>query len=334
MKNKRPFILLAMLAVFFASALLSMLIGTYCIEADRLMEIVSGKGTAAENNIFFGLRLPRVLLGLAVGGSLSLAGVLLQAIFRNPLVEPYTIGISGGASFMVCLVVSLGLVGVFGAFSVYLAGFAGASAVVFILYLLNSGGRIKNITTLLLSGIMMSFIFSSLIMLVLAFSKAEDAHGILFWLMGSLEHTDLKLSLFAFLASFICLVSVIFFFHELDALLLGEEQAGYLGIDVSRAQFRFFLAASFLTALAVSLSGIIAFVGLAIPLISRKLIGNSHRYLLPGAFLSGASFLVLCDLAARTIISPMELPVGVITGIIGGILFVWTLFNGGKKQNV
>lgn len=334
MKNSRPPILAAIFALFIASAILSLVVGTYSINIQRLLEIVSGCGTDAERNIFFGLRLPRVLLGLAVGGSLSLAGVLLQAIFRNPLVEPYTIGISGGASFAVCLAVSAGLTNILGSFSVYAAGFTGATAVITLLYIMNTGGRIRNISTLLLSGIMMSFIFSSLIMLVLAFSKTEDAHGILFWLMGSLEHTDIKLSFFALLASFSCLIAVFFFFHELDALLLGEEQAGHLGIDVSRAQFRFFLTASFLTALAVSLSGIIAFVGLAIPLISRKLIGNSHRYLLPCAYFSGAAFLVLCDLVARTIISPMELPVGVITGIIGGILFVWALLNNGKRSNV
>lgn len=334
MKNNRPLILSILIATFVASAVVSLLVGTYNIDIGRFFEIISGRGTFSENNIFFGLRLPRILLALAVGGSLSLAGVLLQAIFRNPLVEPYTIGISGGASFAVCLVVSAGLTSFLGRFTVYVAGFTGATIVIAILYLLNSRGRIKSITTLLLSGIMMSFIFSSLIMLVLAFSKAEDAHGILFWLMGSLEHTDLKLSLFALLASLICLISVFFFFHELDALLLGEDQAGYLGIDVSRAQFRFFIAAAFLTALAVSLSGIIAFVGLVIPLITRKLIGSNHRYLLPAAYFSGAAFLALCDLAARTIISPMELPVGVITGIIGGVLFVWALFNNGKKQNV
>ncbi len=311
-----------------------MITGTYRLDNQRIIEILCGYGTQTENDIFWGLRLPRILLGLAVGGALSLSGVLLQAVFRNPLVEPYTIGISGGASFAVCVAVSAGVVSILGQFSIYIAGFSGALLVILILYVLNSRGKIRNINTLLLSGIMLSFIFSSLIMLVLAFSKTEDAHGILFWLMGNLGHSNLKLSETALLSAFLCLVVVLFYSHELDALLLGEEQAGYLGIDVPSAQFRFFIAASFLTALAVSLSGIIAFVGLAIPLISRKLIGNKHKYLLPGAFFAGASFLVLCDTFARFIVSPMELPVGVITGIIGGSLFVWTLLKNNKKSDI
>ncbi len=327
MSRNRKNILLALLAVFFFSIVFSLSVGTYRILPERFLEIILGNGSSVENNVFYGLRLPRVLLGLAVGASLSLAGILLQAIFRNPLVEPYTIGISGGASFAVCLAVSLGLTSVFGRHSVYFAGFLGASLVISLLYALNSCGRISSINTLLLSGIMLSFIFSALIMLVLSLSSAEDAHGIIFWLMGSLEHTDLRLSIFAFAASFLCLAIVMLFQHELDALLLGEEQALHLGINTRRAQLRFFLAASFLTALAVSLSGIIAFVGLAIPLIARKVIGNSHRFLLPGAFLLGAAFLTVCDSLARTIVSPTELPVGVITGIIGGSIFVWTLLK-------
>ncbi len=327
MKLSRPAVLAAVAAVFAVGACCSLALGTYSISPGRFIEIISGNGTPVENNVFFGIRLPRVLLGLAVGGSLSLAGVLLQAIFRNPLVEPYTIGISGGASFAVCLAVSWGITAALGRFSVYAAGFIGASAVVAILYMLNSRGRIRNINTLLLSGVMISFIFSSLVMLVLAYSKAEDAHGILFWLMGSLGHSDVRISLVTFCCAAASLAFVLIFFHELDALLLGEEQAGYLGIDVPRAQFRFFMVASFLTALSVSLSGIIAFVGLAIPLLARKIIGSSHKFLLPCAFFAGAAFLVLCDLAARTIVDSMELPVGVITGIIGGILFVWTFLK-------
>ncbi len=334
MNRRRNMMLVLILAILALASFFSLASGTYRIPAERLFEIIRGNGTIPENDVFFGMRLPRLILGLAVGGALSLAGVLLQAIFRNPLVEPYTIGISGGASFAVCLAVSLGLVGALGPFSVYLAGFVGAGAVMLILYSLNSRGRIRNISTLLLSGIMAGFVFSSLIILVLAFSKAEDAHGILFWLMGALDHSNLKLSLSALGISLLCLCSAFVFFSELDALLLGEEQAAHLGIDVPRAQFRFFLLAAILTTVAVSLSGIIGFVGLAIPIVARRIMGNSHRHLLPGAFLAGAAFLSLCDLVARTLISPRELPVGVITGLVGGSMFIWTLLNAGGRKNV
>nr|HPN84960.1 iron chelate uptake ABC transporter family permease subunit [Victivallales bacterium] len=203
--NKRIFTLSAILLILIGASIFSLLNGAYHIPLDRFLEILSGNGSEAEKNVFWGMRFPRLLLALAVGGALSLAGVLLQAIFRNPLVEPYTIGISGGASFAVCITVSTGLAGIVGPFSVYAAGFIGAAAVISFLYLLNLRGRINNINTLLLSGIMISFVFSSLIMLVLAFSKAEDAHGILFWLMGALDHSTIKLSASALLLSFICL---------------------------------------------------------------------------------------------------------------------------------
>jgi iron complex transport system permease protein len=333
MWNKRRLALCTIFAILAISSVASLLKGTYYIPLDRFIEILLGNASLAEKDVFWGMRFPRLLLALAVGGSLSLAGVLLQAIFRNPLVEPYTVGISGGASFAVCIVVTTGLIHILGPFSIYFSGFSGASLVIFILYFLNARGKIKNINTLLLSGIMMSFIFSSLIMLVLSFSHAEDAHSILFWLMGALDHSTMQLSLFALFISFMCLCFVFFFFHELDALLLGEEQAYHLGINVARAQLRFFLVAALLTAVAVSLSGIIGFVGLAIPMISRKLLGNSHRYLLVGTYLAGAAFLSICDLISRTIISPRELPVGVITGIIGGTLFVWTLLKPKSQVN-
>lgn len=323
-------ILFAIFAIFCIIGIASLSSGAAGFGFQRVVDIVMGNGSPVETSIFYGIRLPRAILALSVGASLSLAGLILQSLFRNPLVEPYTIGISGGASFAVCLAVVFGLMSVFGRASVYVAGFVGAISVVFLLCFLHSKGVFKGINGLLLAGVMLSFIFSSLITLLLAVSNIEDAHGILFWLMGSLENTNLKLSFVSFALSLFCLAVGIFYSHELDALLLGEEGARHLGVDVRNSQLRFFLTASLLTALSVSLSGIIAFVGLAVPLLLRKLIGTSHRYLVPCAFFGGGAFLALCDIFARTVISPRELPVGVITGIIGGTIFTLTLL---KSQN-
>lgn len=334
MNKHRQIVIIALFAILALTAFLSLAFGTYKIPIERFFEIIRGNGTIAEKNVFFGIRLPRLILGIAVGGSLALAGVLLQAIFRNPLVEPYTIGISGGASFAVCLAVSFRIINFLGHYSLYFSGFFGASIVLSIFYLLKRYGFIKTINTLLLCGIMASFVFSSLIMLVLSFSKAEEAHGILFWLMGALDHSTLKLSIAALGISIFCLICVFTLSYQLDALLLGEEQAFYLGINVEKAQFRFFFFAALLTSAAVSLSGIVGFVGLSIPILIRRLIGNKHKYLLPSSFLGGAAFLSICDFLARTLISPRELPVGVITGLIGGSVFIWAILNSGGKKNV
>ncbi len=330
--DKRNILILLFLLLLLAIvSILSIILGSENISLNRFFQILTGKGTGIEKNILYGIRIPRLMLALSIGASLSIAGVLLQAVFRNPLVEPYTTGISGGASFAVSLALVSGLTKIFGISALYLSAFTGAIFVISILYLLYQLKKIKNINTLLLTGIMMSFIFSSLIMLVMALSKVENTHSIIFWLMGSLEQSRIQTSLFTIIISIFLFLIVIYYFHELDALLLGEEAATQLGINVRNSQIKFFLVASILTACSVTISGIIGFVGLAIPIIMRKIIGTKHNYLLIASYLGGALFLSACDLISRTIIAPRELPVGVITGITGGIIFLWTLFKRDKS---
>jgi len=327
--KKNISILLFMFLLLVFISLLSIILGTENISLKRLFHILAGEGTKTEKNILYCIRIPRLLLALSVGSSLSIAGVLLQAIFRNPLVEPYTTGISSSASFAVALILVSGLANIFGTPLLYLAAFVGSIFVISILYMLYHLKKIKNINTLLLAGIMMSFIFSSLIILAMAFSKTENAHSIIFWLMGSLDQSNIQIALFSIIISIFFSMVTVYYFHELDALLLGEDAATQLGINVQNSQKKFFIIASILTASSVTISGIIAFVGLVIPIIMRKFIGAKHNYLLVASYLGGALFLSACDLISRTIIAPRELPVGVITGIIGGVIFLWTLF---KKQ--
>lgn len=311
--------------MLLAVSAFSFLIGSSHIPLNKIIPLIlKGKGTI-EYSILFDIRLPRILLGLAVGGALSIAGVVLQGMFRNPLVEPYTLGISGGAALLVSLNISFGLNQSFGLISLPVSGFLGAIVVILVVYALSVKKGILKIQGLLLTGVMISFISSSLIMLIMAISKAEDLHGIVFWIMGSLEEPNpLLIKLMLLISIFGLIISYLFCF-DLNALLLGEEEALHLGINIERTKKSLFILASVLTGFSVGIVGIIGFVGLLVPHLMRMIVGSDHRILLISAFLSGAGFLILCDTLARTIIAPLELPVGVITGIVGGGLFIYAL---------
>jgi iron complex transport system permease protein len=293
-----------------------------------LMEILptltKGSGTT-EYSILLDIRIPRILLGLAVGGSLSLAGVILQGMFRNPLVEPYTLGISGGAALGAALCIVTGLNRIFPDFAMPLSGFIGAFFVALPISLINIRRGIVKTEGLLLTGVMISYISSSIVTLILAVSRTEDIQSIIFWIMGSLEEPSWLLILVTLSLSFICLALSYVFSLDLNALLLGEDEARHLGINVERAKKVLFLVASLLTGVSVSITGIIGFVGLVVPHFVRMFAGHDHRVLLLVSYLTGAGFLIFCDTLARTVISPVELPVGVITGILGGSLFVYVL---------
>jgi len=287
---------------------------------------IGPSGFTTDRSILFDLRLPRILLGFAVGGSLSLAGVLLQGLFRNPLVEPYTLGISGGAAVGVAVGIMLGFARRT-VWSLPFSGFIGAGLVVFLLYFLSFRRRELKIQSLLLSGVMLSFICSSLMMLLMALSRTEDLHGIVYWTMGSLDEANRLLVYGAVVFSLLGLLAAYLLVFELNAFSLGEEEALHLGIRTERSKRLIFALASLLTGLAVSAAGIIGFVGLLVPHFTRLFFGSDHRIVLGGAFLSGAIFLILCDTLARVVIAPLELPVGVITGIAGGSFFVYLLLR-------
>lgn len=277
--------------------------------------------------ILFRIRLPRIILGLSAGASLSMAGVILQALFRNPLVEPYTLGLSGGASLGVAMGLLLRLHYSIGNISYPICGFAGAFAVILFLYTASLKKGVLRLQGLLLTGVMISFICSSLLMLIMALSRLEDLHGIIYWMMGSLDETDWSLVLLSMSVSILCFFLLFFKSLELNALILGEEEAHHLGINIESLKKGLFIIASILTGVTVSITGVIGFVGLVVPHILRVLTGSDHRFLIPGAFLGGGLFLLLSDTVARSIISPLELPVGVITGIAGGGLFIYILLR-------
>ena len=310
--------------ILLCVAIFSLAVGPAGIPVKKIIPILlEGKGTV-EYNILFDIRLPRIILGFAIGGALSLAGIILQGMFRNPLVEPYTLGISGGAALGVSLNIIFGLYKT-GILTLPFFGFLGAAAVIMLVYFLNMRKGIVKLQGLLLNGVMISFISSSLIMLIMSLSRSEDLHGIVFWIMGSLEEPDWAIIKVTVSAAIILLIISHLFCLDLNAFSLGEEEALHLGVPIERTKRLLFIVASLLTGFSVSVAGMIGFVGLVVPHFVRMFVGSDHRISLIAAFLAGGAFLIFCDTLARTIIAPLELPVGVITGILGGSLFVYAL---------
>ncbi len=314
--------LAGLLVLLVASVILSLSVGEMNLGFMDIFGILRKGHESMEYTILSQIRIPRVLLGIAVGGALSLSGILLQGVYRNPLVEPYTLGISGGASLGVAFVIVFGLHQLVGSFMLPLAGFAGSFLIIFLVYTISTRhGRI-NIQSMLLTGVMISFIASSTMMLLMATTSSENLHGIIFWIMGSLDEPDMSLIYISLIISVCSLVVSYLFVQPLNALRLGEEKAKHLGINTDVAIKLLFLMASLLAGVCVAVAGVIGFVGLIIPHLMRLLVGSDYRILLVSSFLSGSIFLVLSDVIARTIISPNELPIGVITGIVGGVVFL------------
>ncbi len=333
-KKYLKWLLLILLFIVVTSIIIihSLTSGDLKVSLADLPRLLFGQGEGVEFTIIKSIRLPRIILGLAVGGALSLSGVILQGVYRNPLVEPYTLGISGGASIGVALTIVFGLPQLIGTYMLPLAGFIGALVTLFLVYILSiRSGKIK-IQTMLLVGVMVSFIASSIMMLLLSTTTSENIHSIIFWIMGSLDEPDTKLISLAVITSLLSLFLSYFFVQPLNALRLGEEKARYLGINTDVSIKILFVITSLLTGVCVSMAGVIGFVGLIIPHLIRLITGSDFRILLISSFIAGGGFLVLCDTLARTIIAPNELPIGVLTGMVGGSIFIVVLNRINKKS--
>jgi iron complex transport system permease protein len=277
--------------------------------------------------IFFVARLPRVIAGALVGATLAAAGVVLQALLRNPLATPFTLGVSAGASLGAMLAVSTSLeLSVLGITSIPLASFAGSLIATGIVYALAASQR-RGLSTnvLLLAGVTLNAFFSALILFVQYLSDFAEALRAIRWMMGGLDVASYLPIVAALPFIVVSMIAFAVMPRTLNLLSLGSEAAAAKGVDVIRAQRLAFLSASLATGAAVSLGGPIGFIGIIVPHLVRLMVGSDHRLVLPAATLFGASFLVLCDLAARTLMSPLEIPVGVVTALIGGPFFLWLL---------
>ena len=318
---KQGIYILVLLILLILSILLALSIGEINFSIKELIEISRNK-TGIEYTIISNIRFPRILLGLSVGGALSLAGVILQGVYRNPLVEPYTLGISGGAALGVAITIVFNLNMVLGLYMLPLSGFLGAISTIFIVYILSISKKRFNINKMLLIGVMISFISSSSMMFLLSTTTAENLHSIVFWIMGSLDEPNMLLVKSVFYASITGLCITYLFANPLNALRLGESKAKHLGVNTGFTIRVLFITASILTGISVSVAGVIGFVGLIIPHLLRQVVGSDYRILLLASFLGGSIFVIVCDIISRTIIAPNELPIGVITGMIGGLVFI------------
>jgi iron complex transport system permease protein len=292
--------------------------GETSIQPGTIWKIMVGRHVDPQTfTIFTQIRLPRVLLAFAIGAGLSMSGTVFQGVLQNPLAEPYTLGVSGGAA----LGVAVGMLFFHSTTSLYVFALIGSLLAISFVYLIAARG-LFSISTLVLGGIVLSYIFSSLILMLFSLVSPSKFQIILMWLMGDLSSAQPSQTVWT---SIIVVMGGILLFslhRELDVLVLGQERSGQLGLDPIRTIRRLFIIASLLTAACVASSGLIGFVGLIVPHFVRRFTGVSHALVLPGAFLSGAIFLLIADTAARTIIYPLELPVGVITGILGGFVFL------------
>jgi iron complex transport system permease protein len=277
--------------------------------------------------IFFVARLPRTLAGAMVGAMLASAGVVFQGLLRNPLATPFTLGVSAGAALGAMLAITFGAsLAWLGLPLAPLASFAGSICAVAVVYLLASA-RHRGLSTnvLLLAGVTMNAFFSALILFVQYFADFAETFRILRWLMG-----DLDISSYQPLITSLPLVVVSFAIfawlaRPLNLLSLGTDAAETRGLDVTRAQRAAFFSASLATGAAVSVGGPVGFIGIIVPHLVRLLVGSDHRLVLPASAFFGAAFLIACDALARTVMAPLELPVGVITALIGGPFFLWLL---------
>lgn len=284
------------------------------------------RSQAMESQILWKLRIPRVLLAFFSGAGLAVSGMAFQALFRNPLATPYTLGVSSGASVGAVLFIFTGLMSTpFGIPGISLFAFLGALGSILFVYGITRMARGEMGTTMLLAGVAVSLFFSSVIMFLQHLSDYSDSFHILHWLMGGVETSGFKdvLTVLPFVA--VGGAVVLNLTRELNLIAMGDEIALSRGVNVSRTQKLLFFATSLTVGGIVSVCGPIGFVGMMVPHICRLWIGSDHRYLTVFSLLFGGAFLVLCDLFARSVIAPAEIPVGVITALLGGPFFIWLL---------
>lgn len=285
-------------------------------------------GPSVDATILWELRLPRVLLGLLGGASLAVAGTAFQTLFRNPLAEPYTLGVAGGAALGAVLAMQIGDPAAAGGFTlVAAASFAGAAAVAAVLVGLSRTRRGAQTGTLLLAGIAISLSCSALILFIQYLADFTKTFRMVRWMMGGLAVVGYREVLWVLPWTLVGAGVLFWRRWGLDLLLAGEEIAASRGLDMDRTRWIVLAAVSLMVGSLVAVTGPIGFVGLIVPHILRRFVGHTHGLLLPAAFVGGGAFLAICDLAARTVIAPAELPVGILTALLGGPFFLWLLLR-------
>ena len=332
-RHARPALVIAVLAVALPLAMVAGIAwGAVPLTA---ADVVAALGRALRgipgglaDTLVVQVRMPRVVLAALVGAALAGAGTLYQALFRNPLADPYILGVSSGAGLgaMAAIVATAGATSArFSA--VPLAAFAGATlTMLLVVRLATHRGRL-DATSLLLAGVAISYTLAAVTAFLMVVAREQMA-AIVYWMMGGLSAASWQYVAMLTPMFVAGIVIPLLSTRELNLMLLGDERAGHLGLSVERFKLAMLASASLLTAAAVSVAGLIGFVGLMVPHVVRTVLGPDHRWLLPASLLGGAIFLVLADLVARTILAPIEIPVGIVTAVLGGPFFIWLLVRG------
>lgn len=316
---------IALVGLLVASVVLGVRFGPVHLTTGEVLTALGGGGSDWHRQIVVEIRFPRVLLGALVGGGLALAGATFQALLRNPLAEPYILGISGGASVGAVLVISFGLVAN-AYWALPLAAFAGAIlAIVLVFRVATASGRGMDVRVLLLAGVVVAAFFTACIAFILSVAEARTVQSAVLWIMGSLAGASWRSVALAAVYTIPAAALLLTLARPLNLMAIGEETAHYLGTDVERVKGAALGLAALLTAAGVAVAGVIGFVGLVVPHTIRLLVGSDHRALLPLSFVGGAAFLVLCDVVAQLVLAPTQVPVGVITAFVGVPLFLFLL---------
>lgn len=336
----RLIVILFLAGLLLLSALLALSIGAVAIPFSQIIAILAqalGWPVAELDGghalVLLDIRAPRVLLGILVGGGLAISGATIQGLFRNPLADPGLIGVSSGAAMAAVIVIVLGatvlsgLTELLGAYTLPITAFLGSLAVTILVYRLSTVNGRTDMATMLLAGIAINAIMGAGTGLLTYAADDAQLRTLTFWSMGSLGNATWPQILTALPLVLLPMVLLPFFAPALNAVLLGEAEAGHLGFNLERTKRILVVLVALIVGTAVALSGVIGFVGLVVPHLLRLALGPDHRFLLPGSALLGASLLLLADLLARTLVAPAELPLGIITAVIGGPFFLWLLLR-------
>lgn len=315
----RPLGFLALAGVL--AMVVSVSIGSSAMAPGQIFSVLAGGGSELQQTLIWDLRLPRTLSAFATGGLLGVAGALMQVLLRNPLADPYVLGLSGGAAVGALLAMLAGAVGVV----VSGSAFAGALFATLLVFGLAHGSGSWTPARLLLTGVVVASGWGALITLILSMTPASRLPGMLYWLMGDLSHAGAPWPALVVLTT-VCLL-LLPLGRTLNVLARGPLQAAALGVSVKPLEWLVYLLASLLTATAVTMAGSVGFVGLVVPHMLRLVLGNDQRLILPACALAGGALLVLADALARVVIAPEQLPVGVITALIGVPTFLYLLYR-------
>ena len=335
--KKIGLILVALTVLMIAATVLSACIGAVKI---TFAELFSGELQSQQEAVLYSIRLPRVALGLLIGAALGISGAAIQGLFRNPLAEPGLIGISSGATLFAVMMIVLEikvfkmLTGTFGFYALSIAAFAGACITAMLVYRLSRSKGKTVITTLLLSGIAINALAGSITGLLTYVATDEQLRSITFWSLGSLGGASWNTVTWLFPFALVPVVGLPFLSKSLNAIALGESQALHMGINVVVVRRLIIILSTIAVGASVAVAGMIGFIGLIIPHILRMVFTADHRLVIPGSALLGAALLTIADLIARTLVAPAELPIGILTAMIGTPVFIYIIISERNKRNL